>query len=186
MSSPFDLLQASHLSLHSQVSVPFEHLAKWVPPGWPAGQRQVRTCVSHTHTHTNTNIHIQQQRAWMVIQLQPAVWKQVKGRKRRRKKGEDEGWSLGPKETWWARLSSSLSWWAPQANILWMRAYFGGLHFPFYPVKKEEEVEERWLIHDVIHRWKILNESQYVIEDVNFGLLLGLVLLLLYDSTSPF
>lgn len=50
LSSVFDPLQASHLSLHSQVSVPFEHLAKWAPPGWPAGQWQVWTC--HTQTHT--------------------------------------------------------------------------------------------------------------------------------------
>ena len=103
---------------------------------------------THTHTHTNTNIHIQRLRAWMVIQLQPAVWKQVKGEEEEEGKGEDEGWSLGPKETRWARLSSSLSWWVPQANILWMRAYFGGLHFPFYPSK--EEVEEKWLTHDVM------------------------------------
>lgn len=96
--------------------------------------------------------------------------------------GKGGGWRMGShakRNMVGSSVLLPVSWWAPQANILWMRAYLWELHFNFTLHRRKRR---RWRRGDssmMSYKWKMLKESRCAIEDVNFGLLIHLVVIFL-------
>lgn len=130
--------------------------------------------------HSNTNIHIQHQPAWMVIQLQPAVWKQIK----KRKKGGRGRWRM---EISAKRNMVGSSVLLPRPNEHPRQIFCEWEHILGGYTFTQRRRGRRWLRGEssmMSYEWKMVN--QCVIEDVKFGSPVRLVILLLYKYYSMY